>query len=83
MDLSELLAHAKGRTAPVMLRRSNEFCFLRRWSGMLAVSAQAAFAGTLLGEAPGKLELSDDWAVEWGELLQDREEPAGGPSHLL
>ena len=50
---------------------------------MLAVAAQAAFAGTLLGEAPGKLELSDDWAVEWGDLLQDREEPAGGPSQLL
>ena len=44
---------------------------------MLAVAAQAAFAGTLLGEAPGKLEVCDDWAVEWGELLQDREEPAG------
>ena len=38
---------------------------------MLAVAAQAAFAGTLLGEAPGKLELSDNWEVDWGELLQD------------
>ena len=50
---------------------------------MLTVAAQAAFAGTLLGEAPGKLELCDDWNVEWGELLQDREEAAGGPSRLL
>ena len=50
---------------------------------MLAVAAQAAFAGTLLGEAPGKLELADDWAVEWGELLEEREVPADGPSRLL
>ena len=51
---------------------------------MLAVAAQRAFAATLLGEAPGKLELNDDWgAVKWGELLQDREVAAEGPSRLL
>jgi len=56
----ELLAHAKARSAPAILRRSTEYCLLRRWTGMIAVATQAAFAGTLLGEAPGKLELSDD-----------------------
>ena len=78
----ELLAHAKARSAPALTRRSTEYCLLRRWTGMLAVAAQAAYAGTLLGEAPGKLELYDDWKVEWGELLQDREDTAG-PSRLL
>merc|ERR1712078_796363 len=68
----ELLAHAKARSAPALMRRSTEYCLLRRWSSMLAVAAQTAFAGTLLGEAPGKLTLCDDWAVEWGELLQER-----------
>ena len=79
----ELLAHAKARSAPALMRRSTEYCLLRRWTGMIAVATQAAFAGTLLGEAPGKLELCDDWAVEWGELLQDREVSAEGPSRLL
>ena len=50
---------------------------------MIAVAAQAAFAGTLLGEAPGKLQLNDDWCQEWGELLQEKEVPADGPSRLL
>ena len=50
---------------------------------MLAVAAQAAYAGTLLGEAPGKMEFSDSWAVEWGELLQEKEVVADGPSRLL
>ena len=49
---------------------------------MLAVAAHAAFAGTLLGEAPGKFALHDDWPVEWGELLQDREVGADGGSKL-
>ena len=79
----QLLAHAKARSAPLLTRRSTEYCLLRRWTSMVAVAAQGAFAGTLLGEAPGKLELHDDWAVEWGELLHNREEPAGGPSRLL
>ena len=79
----ELLAHAKARSAPGLMRRSTEYCLLRRWSGMIAVAAQSAFAGTLLGEAPGKLELHDDWGVDWGEMLQEKEEPASGPSRLL
>ena len=79
----ELLAHAKARSSPTLMRRSTEYCLLRRWSSMLAVAAQAAFAGTLLGEKPGKLELSDNWGVDWGELLHDREVAADGPSRLL
>ena len=47
------------------------------------MAAQAAYAGTLLGEAPGKVEMADDWAVEWGELTQDREVASEGPSRLL
>ena len=64
------------------MRRSTEYCLLRRWTSMLAVAAQAAFAGTLLGEAPGKQELADTWGLEWGEL-HDRAVPAEGPSRLL
>ena len=49
----------------------------------MAVAAQAAYAGTLLGEAPGKVEMADDWALEWGELVHDREVASDGPSRLL
>ena len=60
----ELLAHAKARSSPTLMRRSTEYCLLRRWSSMLAVAAQAAFAGTLLREKLGKLELTDSWGVD-------------------
>ena len=49
-----LLARVKADTAPAALRRSTEYCFLRRWAGMVAVAAQTAFAETLVGELSGK-----------------------------
>ena len=77
-----LLAKTKAATAPALLRRSTEYCFLRRWSQMLAVAAQTAFAATLLGEPSAKTPAWNDCAPELGEALHDRDLPAEGPSRL-
>ena len=50
IDLIPKLAQAKARSAPKLLRRSAEFAWTRRWWDMLAVAAQGAFAGTLVGD---------------------------------
>ena len=77
-----LLAEAKARTAPGAMRRSTACLLLRRWSGMLAVAAQSAYAASLLGESSGQMVPHDDVLPDWGDLLQDREVPAEGPSRL-
>ena len=78
-----LLARVKADTAPAALRRSTEYCFLRRWAGMVAVAAQTAFAATLVGEPSGKTPAWNDLEPELGEVLCDREVVADGPSRLL
>ena len=78
-----LLAKAKAETAPQALKRLVEFCFLRRWSTMIAVAAQTGYAASLLGEAAGKAPTPNDELPELGEALNDRELPAEGPSRLL
>ena len=78
----EQLAKVKAKTVPVALRRSTEYCFLRRWSQMLGVAAQSAFAATLLGEPAGRIQAWNDQAPDLGEALRDRETPAEGPSRL-
>ena len=78
-----LLAKAKARAAPASLQCSIEYCLLRRWSQMVAVAAQSAFAGSLLGEGAGKQTLQDTELPDWGDILCDREVGAEGPSKLL
>ena len=78
-----LLAAAKARTAPKGQQRSTQYCLLRRWSQMVSVAAQSAFAGTLLGESAGQTVSYDDLLPEWGEVLHDREVGTEGPSRLL
>ena len=46
------LAEAKARSAPKALRASATCCWQHRWTGILAVAAQASFAATLLGYDP-------------------------------
>jgi len=43
-----LLAKAKARTVPQLLRPAAQAAFFHRWTGMLAVAAQRALAATLL-----------------------------------
>ena len=76
------LARAKAETAPQALRKSVEFCFLRRWSTMVAVAAQTGYAASLLGEPAGKASTPNDELPELGEALQDRDLAAEGLSGL-
>ena len=76
----KILAHVKARTAPALMRRFMEYCLLRRWSGMIAVAAQTAYAGSLLEESTGKNPLCNDVLPDWGEVLCDRAVAADGPS---
>ena len=78
-----LLVKARANSAPTALRRSTEYCFLRRWSQMVAVAAQTDLAATLLGEPSGRLQGWSDQEPDLGEVLCDREVPAEGPSRLL
>ena len=78
-----LLAQAKARSAPGVMRRSTTYTLLRRWSTMLAVAAQSAYASSLLGESSAQMGPHDDLLPEWGDLLQDREVPTEGPSRLV
>ena len=50
-----LLAEVKAQTAPHVLKRSTQYCLLRRWSQMVSVAAQTALAATLLGETITKI----------------------------
>ena len=43
-----LLAKAKARTVPLLVRPAAKAAFFHRWTGILAVAAQRAFAATLL-----------------------------------
>ena len=47
-SLIRCLAWAKARSAPALLRRSVAAAWSSRWSGLLAVAAQRAFAASLL-----------------------------------
>ena len=47
-DFVRLLARARAKAAPESLRRSTQLAFTLRWTGLLSVAAQRAFAATLL-----------------------------------
>ena len=48
LDFVRRLARAKARSQPEWLRASAAQAYVHRWSGMLAVAAQRAFAASLL-----------------------------------
>ena len=54
-----LLAKAKARTVPPLVRSAAKAAFFHRWTGILAVAAQRAFAATLL-----ELPVEDAGAVD-------------------
>ena len=54
-----LLAKAKARTVPALVRAAAKAAFLHRWTGILAVAAQRALAATLL-----ELPVDDAGAVD-------------------
>ena len=48
LEFIRLLARAKVRSAPRLLRRSAQMAWTSRWMGLLAVAAHRAFASSLL-----------------------------------
>ena len=75
IDLVADLAQAKARSAPRLLRRSAELGWQQRWSGILAVAAQAALAASLLGGDPWIEAGRDGHSPGLGAVLAS-EEPA-------
>ena len=65
------LAEARARTAPPLLRRSAALAWQRRWTGILAVAAQTAFAASLLEEPLLGHDLCDGVAPPLAEVLHD------------
>ena len=77
-----LLAKAKSRAAPAILQQSVRAAFHHRWTGILAVAAQRAFAASLLdfpmedalgvdGDTPPLESILGD-ARLWGPALPSR-----------
>ena len=56
MTFLRLLAQARAASAPVAVRRAAQAAWVYRWSGILSVAAQRAFAASLL-ELPAATEL--------------------------
>ena len=66
-----LLAEARARAAPQLLRRSAALAWQRRWTGILAVAAQSAYAASLLEEPLLGHDLCDGVAPALAEGLHD------------
>ncbi len=63
------LAKAKARTVPVLLRSSTQAAFFHRWTGLLDVAAQRAFAATFLELPVDGAEAVDGELPDLGEVL--------------
>ena len=77
-----LLAQARARSALDILRRGTQQAFLSRWSALLSVAAQRAFALSLL-ELPHTWAIADGEPPDLGNVLADaRWEEAPLPSRM-
>ena len=68
--LRELAKH-KAWQAPRLLRRSAEFALLHRWSNLLSVAVQNAFASSLLDADPVRQACVDDPQILFSEVIND------------
>ena len=69
LDLVRLLARAKARAAPPLLRRSAQQAWQSRWSGILAVAAHRALAASLLDLDLGAVACVDGVEPPLGDAL--------------
>ncbi len=77
-----LLARAKARAHPRILRRSVQLAYMQRWTGLLAIAAHRAFANTLL-ELPVDESAVDGEEVWLEDVLREaRLSEAPTPSRL-
>ncbi len=71
-----LLAVAKARESPELLRRRAKSAWQRRWLGMLSVSIQVAVAESLLDPTNDTRTEVNGWAPAFSELPARGEAPA-------
>ena len=64
-----ILAKARARAAPSVLRQSVAQAYLHRWTGMLAYAIHDAYAASLLEEEPAPTLATDGDMPPLGELL--------------
>ena len=70
VQLLRLLARHRASTVPAQFRPSAIVAWIARWSGLLAVASQRAFAASLL-ELPPAAELGEGPLPELHEVLAD------------
>ena len=63
------LAWAKAASAPLLLRAAAAHAWFARWTAILSVASQGAFAASLLGREPGSFAGCDGTAPPLSELL--------------
>jgi hypothetical protein len=73
VDFLRQLAQARSRSAPAALRKSAELGWLSRWSGIMAVAAQASLATTLMGGDPWTVCGRDGFTPGLDKVLVDTE----------
>ena len=85
MRLVRLLARARARASPNILRRSAQLAWQRRWTAMMAFAAQRAFAMTLLHLPLGSAGCLDGATPPLADVLADarRDDFPQLPSRLL
>ncbi len=66
-----LLAAARARSAPPLLRGQLSAALRARWSAMVAMAAQDATAATLTGAGCGGLHFAAGPVPAWGDLGDD------------
>ena len=69
MDFVRVLAKAKSRSAPSLLRRSAELAWAKRWGSMISIAALGAVAASLLEEPCLGHDAIDGGTPPLGEVL--------------
>ena len=83
LDLVRQLAWARARSQPDHLKAASAHAFMYRWSALLAVAAQRAFAASLLELPQQNTDLEEGVCPEFSDFLADaRHEVAPLPSRL-
>lgn len=82
LEFVRLLARAKARAYPRLLRKSAQLAWASRWSGLLAIAAQRAFARTLLELPVDEVGCDGDAPPLEDVLHADRLMEPPGPSRM-
>ena len=65
----DLMAQARTRAAPRVLRTALTNAWIRRWTGMIAFTAHDAIAASLVEDTPSETVATDGAEPQLGELL--------------